>query len=74
VRLPPAPGKAVSRHAMLRVLLRIPPTAPRVLGTGDFALRRRRVCASVLTGRPGGLEDPPVRGGAVLLPRLEFMI
>ena len=57
-RLLPALGIAVSRHVMLRVLLKIPLPAlavPRVLGTGDVAPRRGSVNATVLidaeTGR-----------------------
>jgi hypothetical protein len=65
-RLLPALGIGVSRHALLRVLLKIALPAlavPRVLGTGDFALRRGSACATVLTGagtgrRPGRRRRP----------------
>jgi transposase len=50
-------GTAVSRHTALRVLLAIPLPAvavPQVPGTGDFALRRSRRYATVLTGAATG--------------------
>jgi transposase len=56
-RLLPALGILASRHTALRVLLRIPLPAiavPAVPGTGDFALRRGQVYATVLTGAGTG--------------------
>jgi hypothetical protein len=64
-RLLPALGIGVSRHAMLRVLLQIPLPAlavPRVLGTGDFALRRGSACATVLTGAGTGRRVDVIEG------------
>jgi len=64
-RLLPALGIGVSRHALLRVLLKIPLPAlavPRVLGTGDFALRRGSACATVLTGAGTGRRAGVVQG------------
>ena len=64
-RLLPALGIGVSRHTMLRVLLKIPLPAlavPRVLGTGDFALRRGLVYATVLTGAETGRRAGVVPG------------
>jgi hypothetical protein len=49
-RLLPALGILVSRHTMLRVLLKIPlpaPAVPRVKGIDEFALRRGSVYATV---------------------------
>jgi transposase len=64
-RLLPALGIAASRHTMLRALPTIPLPAlavPRVPGTGDFALRRGSVCATVLTGAETGRRDGAVEG------------
>jgi transposase len=50
-------GVPLSRHTALRLLLRLrlPEVAvPRVLGAGDFALRRGQVDATVLTGAQTG--------------------
>jgi transposase len=64
-RLLPALGIAVSRHVMLRVLLKIPLPArrvPRVLGIDDFALRRGSVYATVLIDAPTGRRVDVVAG------------
>ena len=50
-------GVPLSRHTALRLLLRLalPEVAvPRVLGAGDFALRRGQVYATILTGAETG--------------------
>ena len=44
-------GIPLSRHTALRLLLQLPlpeVSVPKVLGAGDFALRRGQVCATVL--------------------------
>src|SRR4029450_1932361 len=64
-RLLPALGIGVSRHAMLRVLLKIPLpalTVPRVLGIDDFALRRGSVYATVLIDAGTGRRVDVVQG------------
>jgi transposase len=64
-RLLPALGIAVSRHVMLRVLLKIPLpalTVPRVLGIDDFALRRGSVYATVLIDAQTGRRVDVVQG------------
>lgn len=64
-RLVPALGIAVSRHTALRVLLKIPLPAlvgPRVLGIGDFALRRGLVYATVLIDAETGRRVDVVPG------------
>jgi len=64
-RLLPTLGIAVSRHVMLRVLLKIALPAlavPRVLGIDDFALRRGSVCATVLIDAETGRRIDVVQG------------
>ena len=64
-RLLPALGVGVSRHTLLRVLLKIPLpalAAPRVLGIGDFALRRGSVYATVLIDARTGRRVDVVQG------------
>jgi transposase len=64
-RLLPALGIGVSRHAMLRVLLKIPLpalTVPRVLGIDDFALRRGSVYATVLIDAGTGRRVDVIQG------------
>ncbi len=64
-RLLPALGIGVSRHAMLRVLLKIPLPAlavPRVLGIDDFALRRGSIYATVLIDAGTGRRVDVVQG------------
>jgi transposase len=64
-RLLPALGIGASRDTALRALLRIPLPpllVPRVLGTGDFALRRGLVYATVLTGAETGRRIDVIPG------------
>jgi transposase len=64
-RLLPALGIAVSRHVMLRVLLKIALPAlavPRVLGIDDFALRRGSVYATVFIDAETGRRIDVVQG------------
>src|SRR5262249_29936571 len=64
-RLLPALGIAVSRHTMLRVLLKIPLPAlavPRVLGIDDFALRRGSVYATVFIDAETGRRVDVIQG------------
>ena len=70
-RLLPALGIAVSRHAMLRVLLQIPLPAlavPRVLGIDDFALRRSLVYAPC-SSTPGPAAASTARRSAAAIRR-----
>jgi transposase len=64
-RLLPALGVVVSRQTALRVLLMIPlpgAAVPRVLGTGDFALRRGLVYVTVLIDAETGRRVDVVPG------------
>jgi transposase len=64
-RLLPALGVLVSRHTALRVLVRIPLPAlvvPRVLGIGDFALRRGVVYSTVFIDAETGRRVDVVPG------------
>jgi transposase len=64
-RLLPALGTGVSRHTVLRVLLRIPlpgMTVPRVLGIDDFALRRGLVYATILIDAETGRRVDVLQG------------
>jgi transposase len=64
-RLLQALGIPASRHAALRVLLRIPlpeVDVPRVLGIDDFALRRGQVYATILIDAETGRRVDVVAG------------